>query len=393
MGRIHHLLSSDFGALKKRLVLEHSSIDCFGYLIAVDGVVLFGFFFFLRLFKFILVSILFLQVFVILEVKRLVEILHLLQHFLVSTEHHQLFLRQLTKHLGRQLATSQHGLLLQHGHHVRVSGLRHHVVVLNHDALLRHLVLSMHLLPLMHQHLLLLSLLLLLKNGLSLEEPLRIALNLGLRWIEGCIAHTSAILSNVQLLRILTHVLPMHLPHLFNLIQINDKAPLIGVVLLNALPAEDRLVVRAVEVLHSLVVFLAEEAIDAFFVLEIDISQDRISFDDFVKNVEVQRQLVDGFNILNQLTADGAPDPEIVVQVTEALSAESVTAVDKDTRYLFAYGELITAIVAKVETTSLVVALNDTSHDCFTSHLFGVVAMLLFYGSSLVEGLDLLVIN
>ena len=134
-------------------------------------------------------------------------------------------------------------------------------------------------------------------------------------------------------------------------------------VLLDALPAEDRLVVRAVEVLHSLVVFLAEEAIDAFFVLEIDISQDRISFDDFVKNVEVQRQLVHGFNILNQLTADGAPDPEIVVQVTEALSAESVTAVDKDTRYLFAYGELITAIVAKVETTSLVVALNDTSHD------------------------------
>ena len=43
-------------------------------------------------------------------------------------------------------------------------------------------------------------------------------------------------------------------------------------VLLNALSAKNGKVVGAVKVLHSLVVFVAQKAIDALFVFKIDVS-------------------------------------------------------------------------------------------------------------------------
>ena len=46
----------------------------------------------------------------------------------------------------------------------------------------------------------------------------------------------------------------MHLAHFLDLIKVNDKASLVGVILLNAFAAEDGVMIRAVEVLHALVV-------------------------------------------------------------------------------------------------------------------------------------------
>ena len=110
------------------------------------------------------------------------------------------------------------------------------------------------------------------EHDFSLEIPLRIALNLNLWWIECHITHISAILSSVKLLRIQGHVLAMHLAHFLNLVKVNHKASFIGVVLLDAFSTKDGLVVRAIEVLHSLLVLLAEQTVDAFLIVVVNVS-------------------------------------------------------------------------------------------------------------------------
>ena len=58
--------------------------------------------------------------------------------------------------------------------------------------------------------------------------------------------------------------------------------------------------VRAVKVLDALIVFLAEQTIDAFLVFKVDIAQNRVTLDDLIQDVEVERKLVDRFDLLNQ---------------------------------------------------------------------------------------------
>lgn len=74
----------------------------------------------------------------------------------------------------------------------------------------------------------------------------------------------------------------MHLAHLLNLVKIYDEASLLVVVLFDALSAKHRVVVGAVEVLHSLLVHIAKEAVDAFFVFKVNVSKDAISLHDFI---------------------------------------------------------------------------------------------------------------
>ena len=97
-------------------------------------------------------------------------------------------------------------------------------------------------------------------------------------------------------------------------------------VLLDALSAENGQMIWAIEMLNTLVVFLTEQALDAVLIFEIQVSQDTISLNNFVKYVEIQWQLVHALNLLDQLAANGAPDPKVVVQHLETLSAKRVSA-------------------------------------------------------------------
>ena len=78
----------------------------------------------------------------------------------------------------------------------------------------------------------------------------------------------------------------------------------------------------------------------------------------FIKDVEVQRKFVNTFNLLHELSADWAPHSEVMVQVWQAFSAESVSAMDQYSWNLLAHIEFFTAVVAKVKPSRFVIGLN-----------------------------------
>ena len=122
------------------------------------------------------------------------------------------------------------------------------------------------------------------------------------------------VLSLLELLLVHLLVETVHLPHLFDLVKVHHETPLVCVVLLDAFSAEHGEMVRAVEVLHPLVVFVTEQTLYTIFIFKVDVPQDVVSLNNLVKNVEVQGQLVDTLNLLYQLTADGATNPVLVMQ-------------------------------------------------------------------------------
>ena len=79
----------------------------------------------------------------------------------------------------------------------------------------------------------------------------------------------------------------MKLSHLLYFIEVNDKALLVGVILLDTLPAKHSHVIGAVKVLHSLVMFITEQRLYTVLVLEVQISQYAVSLDDFIQYVEI----------------------------------------------------------------------------------------------------------
>ena len=118
----------------------------------------------------------------------------------------------------------------------------------------------------------------------------------------------------VQLLLVRRYILLVHFPHLVNLIQVHHEALLVCVLVLDALSAKNGKMVRAVEVLHPLVVFLALQALEAFFTFEVDVSKNRIPLYDLVQDVEVKRQLIDSFDLLHQLPANRAAHSVVVAE-------------------------------------------------------------------------------
>jgi len=54
-------------------------------------------------------------------------------------------------------------------------------------------------------------------------------------------------------------------------------------------PAKDSLMIRAIEVLHSLVMVVTEQAINALFVIKVDIAQNGVSLNNLVEYVEIER--------------------------------------------------------------------------------------------------------
>mmetsp|Transcript_31161 Transcript_31161/g.47662 ORF Transcript_31161/g.47662 Transcript_31161/m.47662 type:complete len:219 (-) Transcript_31161:387-1043(-) len=151
------------------------------------------------------------------------------------------------------------------------------------------------------------------QTSLPLQKPLGVAVDLIDGNVQSGTAHIGLVLANFQLLLVHEVILLMHFPHLFDFVKVYDEATLVGVVLLDALSAEDGEMVRAVEVLHTLVVFVAYQAVDALLVFEVDVPQNWVSFYNFVEDVKVQRQLVYSLHLLNQFPTNGAPDFKIVV--------------------------------------------------------------------------------
>jgi len=218
-----------------------------------------------------------------------------------------------------------------------------------------------HLLLLLEHHKLMLLLLLmlqLLKHLSSLQEPLGVALDLTDKNLLFRIALRGLVFSLVKLLLVHLLVHPVHFSHHFDFVEVNHKATFISMVFLDALPAENGEVVGTVEMLHALVMTLAKQTVNAILVLEVDVSQDAVSLDDFVEDIEVQRQLVHTLDLLHQFSADGASHSVVVVQALKALSAEGMSAVNEDARYSLTHVELFSAIVAKVETSCLVISLD-----------------------------------
>lgn len=131
--------------------------------------------------------------------------------------------------------------------------------------------------------------LLLLKNGSALQEPFRVTFNLAFGYIHRGVAEVCVIFAHIELFAIHILVLAVHLAHFLDLVEVYDEAALVRVVLLDALAAENGQMIRAVEVLHALIVPLAEQAVNAILIFKVDIAQDRVTFHDLEQDIEVER--------------------------------------------------------------------------------------------------------
>jgi len=62
--------------------------------------------------------------------------------------------------------------------------------------------------------------------------------------------------------------------------------------------------------------------------------------------------------LFDELSADWASNPEVMVEVRKALCAESVAAVDQNSWDLLSNIEFLPAVAAKVETSGLIISLD-----------------------------------
>ena len=130
-------------------------------------------------------------------------------------------------------------------------------------------------------------------------------------------------------------------------------------ILLDALPTKDREVIGAIEVLDALIVLVAQETLYAVLVLEVQISQDGISLHDLIQDIEVQRQFIYTLHPFHQLPAYGTSHPKAVMQRLKALRAKSMTAMYQDPGNSLPNIKIVSTIIAEVEPSRSVIALNN----------------------------------
>jgi hypothetical protein len=121
------------------------------------------------------------------------------------------------------------------------------------------------------------------------QEPLRISLNLIRSDLLSHTALVGLVFPFLQLLLVGLLVHAVHLAHLLNFVEVNNKASLVSVVFFDALTAKDSEVIGAIEVLHSLLVFITKKTVDAIIVFKVDVPQNTVSLDNLIKDVEVER--------------------------------------------------------------------------------------------------------
>jgi len=66
--------------------------------------------------------------------------------------------------------------------------------------------------------------------------------------------------------------------------------------------------------LHPLVMLVAQQTLYTVLIFKIDISQDVISFHNFIEDIEVQWELIDTLYLLYKLPANWAAHSEVMVE-------------------------------------------------------------------------------
>ena len=171
------------------------------------------------------------------------------------------------------------------------------------------------------------------------------------------------------LVGVLADVLLLEVAHSLDFVEIDDEALFFAVVLLDALAAEDGVVVRAVEVADALLVLLTQFLLQCVFIfifeIKVRLLQDGILLHNFEKNVDVQRQTLRTFQLLHKFAAHGASHPILVVQLSDAGGAERVPAMNQYTRDALADVVLQSAVGADIEPARLVIQVHDI---CSAAH-------------------------
>jgi len=169
-----------------------------------------------------------------------------------------------------------------------------------------------------------------------------------------------------SLVLILDDILLLKLSHALNFIQVNDEALIITMEGLDALATENVEMVRTVEVLDAFRMNLAElfgQTILIFiFKVKARPVQNRVLLDNFVQDVDVKRESLCAFELLDKFAADGASYAILMVQLLDAARAEGVAAVDKYARDAFSHVVLECAELANIQSTRLIVQIHQI-HD------------------------------
>ena len=93
---------------------------------------------------------------------------------------------------------------------------------------------------------------------------------------------------------------------------------------------------------------LLESVFVIFVKIKISFREDGILFDYLVENVDVEGQSLCALQLLNQLPANGASHSVLVVELLDAVGAQSVATMNENARYSLSYVVLETAELAYV---------------------------------------------
>ena len=142
--------------------------------------------------------------------------------------------------------------------------------------------------------------------------------------IQFVVIHSlNCLVSFASLFLILDDVLHLKLAHTLDFIEIYHETLIISMKRFNALSTEDCQMIRTVEVLDSLWMFLAQLFTQCFFVfilkVERGFSQDWVLFDYFIEDINVKRKSFSTFKLLNQFSANWASYTILVVQLLDAV--------------------------------------------------------------------------
>ena len=118
--------------------------------------------------------------------------------------------------------------------------------------------------------------------------------------------------------------------------------------------------VRAVEVHNAVFMLAAQFRCHLLIVVKVEFNgtQDVVFLDDLVQNIHVERQPLNGFEILNEFVAQRASDSVVSLQLRQAVRAEGVSTVYQNSRDTFSNVILQSAELTKIETSCFIVSNN-----------------------------------
>ena len=105
--------------------------------------------------------------------------------------------------------------------------------------------------------------------------------------------------------------------------------------------------------LNTLGMLIAQLLTESFFILILEVKgslvQDWILLDNFIENIDVERESLSTFKLLDQFSANRASHSVLVVQLLDAIRAKSMSAVNQDAWDSFSNVILECAELADIE--------------------------------------------